>query len=247
MMVNLIIFNAEMPNGFFLLMEVYAMGLPSQVEVVRLHLEKFPQPELSEIAGKLLIPNDQELCSMWATLEKYSFNDDALWVWGYLDHVKNSLDLPSYHDLDKKSQKELINDIQAISKELVEKLVDNKLDATLVHSNGLNFRGFYLYEDFSESKQREIDGSNTSKLLASSLITQIVSRAIEKIEKEPIQGKSGKNAEAIKFIRMMVSHHQRNYQTPLNRVVVNLVNALFETLYVESDIRNLMRRKPLQS
>jgi len=228
-------------------MKAYAMELPSQVEVVRLQLEKFPRPELSEIAEKLLTPKDQELYGMWATLEKYSYNVDDLWVWSYLDNVKNCLDLPNYHDLDKKSQRELINDIQAISKELVEKLVDNKLDATLIHCNGIHFNGFYLYEEFSESRQREIDNLSTSKLLASSLITQIVSRAIEKIEVEPIQGKSGKNSEAIRFIRMMVAYHQRKYQTPLNKVIVVLVNALFETIYAESDIRNLMRRKPLQS
>lgn len=223
------------------------MGLPSQVEVVRRHLEKFPQPKLSEIARKLFIPTDQELCSTWATIERYSHTVDELWVWAYLDRVRDCFYVPRYHNLNKKDRKELIEDIQSISKELVMKLSVNGLDATLIHSNGFNFNGFYLYEDFGESNQRQIDQSNTNKLLVSSLITQIASRAVEKIDQEPLPGKKGKNSEAVRFVRMMVAHHMWSYRTPLNKVVVNLANALFGTAYAESDVSNLIKRQPLQS
>lgn len=236
-----------MPIGFFLLMEVYAMGLPSQVEVVRSQLQKFPKPELSPIAEKLLIPSDQELCRTWKTLENYSHAVDELWVWAYLKTVRDCLHLPRYHDLNKRDRKELKNDIQSISRELVTKLRVNSLDATLIHNNGFNYNGFYFYEDFGESNQSQIDQSNTNKLLVSSLITQIVSRAVEKIDQEPLPGKKGKNSEAVRFVRMMVTHHMWSYRTPLNKVVVNLANALFGTAYAESDVSNLIKRQPLQS
>ena len=223
------------------------MGLPVQVEVVRLQLKKFPKPELSEIASKLLIPTDQELCSTWATIENHSHTVDELWVWAYLGRVRDCLCVPRYHNLNKKDRNELIEDIQSISNKLVIKLSVNGLDATLVHSNGFIFNGFYLYEDFGESNQSQIDQSNTNKLLVSSLITQIASRAVEKIAQEPMPGKKGKNSEAVRFIRMMVAHHMWSYRTPLNKVVVNLANALFGTKYSESDTSNLIKRQPLQS
>jgi hypothetical protein len=223
------------------------MGLPLQVELVRLQLNKFPKPELVDIASKLLIPSDQELCSTWVTIKNYSHTVDELWVWAYLNKVRDCLNVPRYHNLNKKDRKELIKDIQSISKELVMKLSVNGLDATLIHSNGVNFNGFFLYEDFGESNQSQIDQLNTNKLLVSSLITKIVSRAVEKIDQEPMPGKKGKNSEAVRFIRMMVAHHMWSYRTPLNKVVVNFANALFGTSYSESDISNLIKRQPLQS
>lgn len=223
------------------------MGLPVQVEKVRLQLEKFPKLELAEIAKKLLVPKDQELCSMWATIQRYSYTADDRWVYLYIERVGDCLRPPCYHDLSKRDRKELINDIQSISKDLVAKLCVNGLDATLIHSDGNLFNGFYFYEDFGESNQNQIDQSNTNKLLVSFLITQIVSRVVEKIDLEPLPGKKGKNYEAIRFIRMMVAHHMRSYKTPLNKVVINLANALFGTVYAENDVSNLIKRQPLQS
>ena len=92
------------------------MGLPSQVEKVRMQLKKFPQIEFTEIAEKLLIPNDPELCRMWATLENHSTTYDDLWVWGCLHRVKDCLFLPRYHNLNNRDREELISDIQSISK-----------------------------------------------------------------------------------------------------------------------------------
>jgi hypothetical protein len=184
---------------------------------------------------------------MWATLENYSTTYDDLWVWGCLHRVKDCLFLPRYHNLNKRDRKELISDIQSISKKLVEKLCTNNLDATVIHSNGTLFNGFFLYEDFGESNQWQIDNSKTDKLLVSYLITRIAERATEKINQEPLSGKIGKNSEAIRFIRMMVILHQRIYKMPLNKVVVCFVNALFGTMYSESDVSNLINRKPLQS
>lgn len=223
------------------------MGLPSQVEKVRLQLKEFPQLELTDIADKLLLPNDPELCHMWATLEKYSINHDDLWVWGCMHRVKDCLFLPRYHSLNKKDRKELVEDIQSISKKLVEKLCANNLDATIIHTNGTLFNGFFLYDDFSESNQWEIDNSYANKLLVSHLITRIAERATEKINQEPLSGKIGKNSEAIRFIRLMINQHHRIYKMPLNKVVVSCVNALFGTMYSESDVSNLINRKSLQS
>ena len=223
------------------------MELPSQVEKVRMQLKKFPQLEFTEIAEKLLIPNDPELCHMWATLENHSITYDDLWVWGCLHKVKDCLYLPRYHNLNKRDRKELISDIQSISKKLVEKLCTNNLDATLIHNNGILFNGFFFYEDFGESNQWQIDNSKADKLLVSCLITRIAERATEKINQEPLPGKKGKNSEAVRFVRMMVAHHMWSYRTPLNKVVVNLANALFGTAYAESDVSNLIKRQPLQS
>ena len=75
------------------------MGLPLQVELVRLQVNKFPKPELVEIASKLLIPSDQELCSTWVTIENYSHTVDELWVWAYLNKVRDCLNVPRYHNL----------------------------------------------------------------------------------------------------------------------------------------------------
>ena len=223
------------------------MGLPSQVEKVRMQLKKFPQIEFTEIAEKLLIPNDPELCHMWATLENHSTTYDDQWVWGCLYRVRDCLFLPRYHNLNKRDRKELISDIQSISKKLVEKLCTNNLDATVIHSNGTLFNGFFLYEDFGESNQWQIDNSKADKLLVSYLITRIAERATEKINQEPLSGKIGKNYQAIRFIRMMISQHQLLYKMPLNKVVVSCVNALFGTMYSESDVSNLINRKSLQS
>ena len=190
---------------------------------------------------KLLI-DTPPLVAMWRALEKRSILDDDLWVWAFLEAATDATNLPPYHNAPARERRKLTQAITDSANKLARMLAVNELDAHLIHSDSGWFKGFSLYEDFGDSNRARIDAAETNKLKVSVLIQGIADRAKEKICDEPLPGKTGRNARAIRFIRLIAKRNMSSYKVPLNAVTATAVNVLFETSYEESDIRKLLSR-----
>ena len=120
--------------------------------------------------------------------------------------------------------------------------MQNQLDVHLIHNEGGSFCGFYFYEEFGESNRYKIDKSNKQKLSVCDLISQVEERARECIRDQPLPGKGGENAKAIRFARKVALHNERAYGARLNQVTATATNAVYGTDYSSSDIAKLMNR-----
>ena len=215
--------------------------LPKDVVSVKQTLLRDPPDKLSDIAKKLM-EGTPELASMWETLEKHEDGSDDLWVWAFLQAASNSKDLPAFHFKKDKDRKELSEEITSLAKRLATKLEVNGLDAHLFHNNGKMFNGFFLYEDFGETNRESIDNDGIEKLKISELLISFATRTREIIKNEPMSGKIGKNADAIRFARLISKRNIFLYDKSLNNVVAAATNALFGTNYRGGDISNLLNR-----
>jgi hypothetical protein len=215
--------------------------LPKDVESVKRALSRDPPHDLSAIAAKLMA-NTSELAAMWKALEKRRCGADDFWVWGFLRAAANASNLPPYHYMTAQDRRDLSDKILGLAKDLVRALEVNGLDAHLVHNDGKIFNGYFLYEDFGESNRTRFDIAGASKLKASELISRMAERSKEKINEEPIPGKNGPNARAIRFVRLIAARNKRNFDQPLNAVTAAAANAVFGTSYAASDIKKLLSR-----
>lgn len=125
---------------------------------------------------------------------------------------------------------------------LSELLQCNGLDYQIIYESGKLFDGFFFYEHFSDSNQARIDESGNKRILVSHLLAATASHASDRILNDPIPGRGGQNAAAIRFARFLAQRNERLYQTPLNNVIAIATNAIFGTSYAESDIANLLHR-----
>jgi hypothetical protein len=215
--------------------------LPKDVEIVRQALLRDPSHEFSKIAKKL-IANTPDLVAMWQTLERQASGDDELWVWGFLGLASKASSMPVYHHMPARKRRELSAKISRLATELASTLDVNELDVHLTCIKGINFHGFYFFEDFGLSNQEGIKAAGDPKLKATTAITRIAARAAQQIADEPIKGKSGTNAAAIRFVRWIAARNQRHYGRPLNQATAIATNAIYGTSYEESDIRKLLSR-----
>jgi len=216
------------------------MKLPEAVKAAERALARTPSHDLSVI-GAQLIANTPELVAMWRTLERRERDDDP-WVWEFLRVASNSSTLPPFHYKPTRERREISTMIWDLADRLTKALERNGLDAHLIHSDGKIFKGFYVFEDFSESNQARIDAVGAIKLPVCDLIKSIARRSQQKIADEPISGKGGANARAIRFVRLIVSRNQQTYGEPLNAVAATAANAIFGTAYANSDVRKLLSR-----
>ena len=185
---------------------------------------------------KLIVDNTSDLVSMWKAIEKRSDPVDDLWVWRFLEDVENAVQLPRYHYKSKSERVELVSDINKLTHKLSLKLESNDLDEHLFYNPGAMFEGFYIYEDFEENHQAEINESAVKMIELTTLLNEINERSRRKVLEEPLAGKAGKNNRAIRFIRNMAIRNRKRYDQPLNKVIMIATNTLFDTNYVESDI-----------
>jgi hypothetical protein len=216
--------------------------LPKAVKKMRAALAKHPRGRLTDIASKLI--NDTPDCiKMWRALERRSSQpEDDLWVWAFLRATSDAADLPTFHYLSKRHRSDLANRISLIANELNRALEDNRLDFQIVKiSNGQNFPGFRVYEDFSDSNQAQIDRAGEEKLKATDILRYVAARATSAIENEPVAGKSGTNVRAVRFVRQMAKRNQLVYGARLNHVIATATNLLYETKYADADISALVR------
>jgi hypothetical protein len=218
-------------------------NLPMDVIKIKQAVLCDPEDIRIEVAKKLIV-DTPELVAMWHSLERNKHPDDPdyEWVWAFLNAATEASSLPRYQHKSKTDKNKLSKDIMDMATRLSMMLKSNGLDAHLVHRNGVNFNGFYFYEDFSYSNQAGLDAERANKLKMSDAIERIAKRAQQKIANEPMPGKAGANAAAIRFIRIIADRNQQWYGTPLNAVTATAANAIFGTTYVESDIRNLLVR-----
>lgn len=113
-----------------------------------------------------------------------------------------------------------------------ERQATSHLFTTNVRANGANW----------QSNQAAIDADGVDKLKVSVLIGKISKRARRKISEEPMPGKAGMNARAVRFVRIVATRNQQLGGEPLNMATAAAANAIFGTSYRESDIRNLLNR-----
>ncbi len=216
--------------------------LPQDVLSVQKQLLMEPSHTCAGVAGKL-ISNSPEIVTMWKSLERNKIGDDDLWVRCFLHCAARASELPKYHYLPQKSRESLAQEIIELAEKFTTALVDNKLDVHLVHCTGINFNGFYWYEDFSEKNQSYIDDKEEAKIHMNELINSLAKRAAKIINEEPQHGKSGKNVRAIRFARMLAEHNSLFGRTsPLLAVVATATNAIFDTNYDESAVHRLLNR-----
>lgn len=216
--------------------------LPAHVLEVQRDLSRFPDDPRREVGAKLIV-GSPDLVSMWRSLERRSADrGDALWVWDFLEVVRYASDLPPFHYMPAKERRTLASSIGSLAEQLAQLLEDNQLDVQLVHNDGKIFNGFFFYEDFSRTNQASFDNDCANKLKCSVLIRAVAERAKRTIKEEPIHGKAGSNARALRFVRLIAARNERMFGEPLNAVVATAANALFGTCYQESDIRNLRNR-----
>lgn len=217
------------------------MCLPKDVVTVKNRLALDSSDDRYEIANKLIV-NSADLIAMWRSLEKRKIGEDELWVWSFLGTAVAASNLPAFHYKPAKERRELSERIATLANKLASELEQNELDGQLIYSDGKMFDGFFLYEDFGEKSQARIDAAQRKKLQVSTLIQRIAERAAKKISDEPIPGKVGANARAIRFVRIVAGRNKQIYDEPLNAVTATAANAIFGTAYQESDIVNLLNR-----
>ena len=235
-------------------------GIPSVVLDVKNKIEGVDSDyseDLKEVAKKLIVDtteeltgdnteeltgdNTSDLVSMWKAIEKRSEPVDDLWVWGFLEAVEKAARLPRYHYKSKAERGELVSDINKLFRKLSLKLQSNDLDGHLFYNpEGIN-EGFYIYEDFEENHQAEINESAVKMIELTTLLNEINERSRRKVLEEPLAGKAGKNNRAIRFIRNMAIRNRKLYDQPLNKVTAEAANALFGTKYPESEVVQLCK------
>jgi len=217
------------------------MGLPKDVVTVKNRLPHDCSDYRCEVASKLIV-DSPELLAMWRSLERRDIGGDELWVWIFLGTAARASNLPPFHYKPAKKRRKLSNRITTLANELANELKQNELDGQLFYSDSINYHGFFIYDDFEEFMQIEIDDAQTQKVKMSLLIQKFAERATNAIDTEPIPGKAGANARAIHFVRIVADRNERKYGEPLNAVTATAANAIFGTSYQESDIVNLLNR-----
>jgi len=221
--------------------------LPKDVLSVKEILSRDPLDELNKIAEKL-IPDElnqgekSDLVKMWIALKKRSICDDTRWIYMFLHAAADANSLPKFHNMKAEDKRKLSEKVTSLASKLAKELERNDLDCHLIFENGLNYNGFYIYEDFSDTFQQSVDEDNAKKLKVSSFMNKIAERAAQKIKDEPLPGKSGENAHAIRFIRIISNRNKKIYGSPLLAVTAAAANAIFGTSYEESDISNFLNR-----
>jgi len=236
-------------------------SLPKVVKQVRDYLIATPSHDLFDISRKLIpedAPEDDglgdnplDLVGMWVTLERrykpsakrpIDYSDDDLWVWSFLSSAASARQIPKFQRKTPDQCGELLAEIQKLSKKLGDKLKHNGLDCHLVALEGEIFNGIHVYEDFGDSNRYRIDRDGTPKVLFSDVLNCMAERAAKVVRNDYIDGKKGKNFEAIRFIRIIAARNVQLYGSQLNAVLATAANAIFGTKYPESAITNLLNR-----
>ncbi|MDA1277986.1 MAG: hypothetical protein O2960_28660 [Verrucomicrobia bacterium] len=217
--------------------------LPNDVLRYGKLLAEHPNRENAEIAKKL-IHDTPELVAMWQTLERRRNLNDPwnIWIDIFLSTAREASRLPPFHYKSAKDKRELAKRIETRAKTLSRALRVNGLDEHLIFGTGKMFPGFMFYEDFGWSNRARFDASGEPKLEISRLLDEVAKRIPKRIAAEPIRGKAGKNARAVRFARIVSEHNKVMFGSPLNAVVAAAANAIYGARYTAVDIRKLMAR-----
>lgn len=217
-------------------------NLPKYVESVRSYLKNYPDHELYEISQKL-ITEDINILKMWEAIERIEPEIyDDLHVWSFLGRAHTACEKPAHYYLSNTERKKLIEEIEADVKRLAKNLKRTGFDKSLVYLKNKGWSGFYFYEDFSYSRQIEIDELGIHKFSVVDLLSTISEASVDSIEEQITSQKKSKNIRAIRFIRLMAEGNYRLYNTPLNSVLAAASNCLFDTFYDKDDVRKLLSR-----
>jgi len=216
--------------------------LPKYVRSVRNYLKDYPDHELYEISQKL-ITEEFNTIKMWEAIERKVLEiHDDLHVWAFLGRAQSACERPKHHYLSNVERKDLVREIKTNAKRLANNLKFSGLDKNIVYLESKGWHGFYFYENFSYSRQREIDDLGLHKWSVVDLLSTISETSVDSIQEHITSQKKSKNIRAIRFIRLMAEGNYLFYHTPLNSVLATASNCLFDTSYQESDIRKLLSR-----
>ena len=203
-----------------------------------------------DLSGELeslrpLLNDTHDLGVMWRSVEKHheSYPGDLprQWVYDFLWRAHGSMQEPGYLRLNAADRKSTAAKIEKLTAELTKILEQNGLDFRLVDNRGHNFNGHYILDDFSEKLRLGMEEENADHIISATRVLSAISqRSREKLLDDSIRGKSGANAEAIRFARRLVeSLSFGGLRDPLNQVVATATNTLYGTEYTAGHIVNL--------
>lgn len=217
------------------------ISLPPDVCKIRAALARDPTHILATTA-ELLINDSPEVIAMWHTLAARQTGNDYIWVWSFLRTCHDGYSLPQYRHRSMEERRNTSAKIRQLATDLADAIEEAELDVHFVRADGTTFNGFYVYEDFSDSNQARIDDEGRPMLKATRAIRAIGERAAKELLIEPHPGKSGQNASAIRFIRIVVDNSENLYGERLREVAATSAKVLYGTSFSGQDVTNLLNR-----
>ncbi|OOY49048.1 hypothetical protein BOV94_12655 [Solemya velum gill symbiont] len=220
--------------------KIKSAGLPEMV----VHYVENAQysKERADLIRKM-VSSSPDLIKMWQSFERRHSNTnyDSLWVIVVFGRFEEALELPAFYYKSSKERAELVSEINRTANRLAVLLKENDLDANLIYIPSGNFKGFFVYEDFSDSNQWWIDRDKTDRALISVILKNIAERSKREVKAVEVKANKTKNMPAILFARSLASRNYSSYGKVLNASVATATNALFDTKYDESGIKNLLK------
>ncbi len=222
------------------------MALHPHVEQAKkYYLEIYPDDEKSYTARKLISNKTKK---MWSSLLAARTKiggapHDNHWVIAFLSVAYHASEKPPYFYQSRQENKELAKRIEQLTSQLSKLLRSHRLDFNLVHIEGKIMKGFHFFEHFGESNRARMNAKGIDKLPISNLLLALSQQAKEDISYAYSDGKAGKKIREIRFIREIAKSNKQVYGSPLNAVIAEATAAIYNTVYSESDIANLLNRK----
>lgn len=225
------------------------MAFHRHVLDIKGHISK-SKDERSEIMRALTEPKEPAYLeyyeAMWESLfraeQENNDNLDNEWVVNFLDKVAAARNLPPYFYISGAQRNALMNKIRKHT-EALEKIYTNQLfNQNLISNDGQFFHGFYNYEISEDANGEKIETKSRPKVSVVDALQFFAERAEDAINESAHRGKTGKNVEAVRFIRILGERNNERYGRPLNSVLQTAALAVYDVEYLESDISNLLNR-----
>lgn len=219
------------------------MSFPEQVIDVKEEMQRTGDDRL-EILKKLTESeqndNKEECEKLWMILyqEHRSFSDvdTSLWVYSFLDAVKEFTQLPERFYMSSTDRKENIKKIKSYTGKLKKLYLSVGLDSELILNNGQFFHGFQAQEGCFNSFDK-CDHSNEKREVSKVSITETLDFFSEYAEEELSEasylGKKADNIKAIRFARLLAERNMERYGKQLEEVIENAIILIYNVRYSE--------------
>lgn len=229
-------------------LQLAELEMPEQVILAAEQMQANGDSPSLSIARRLILA-DINLVKMWRTLaDQHRDDTEGHWVETFLWSCSCASNVPAYFLLSNKERSRIAEKLEKLSQELIDSFGTLGLDPHFVHECQSSQKDYLILEDYGALRRARVEneGYTGSTLPISSAIRLASESAIKTIEAAP-EGKRGENFRAIYFVRTLAAHHERRYGQHLLSAVASAANALFGTLYDESNVHKLIRRLPGQS
>ncbi len=183
--------------------------------------------------------------AMWRSLAKRATPRDDTWVWAFLEAVEHASDLPGYQYRPNRDRKELGERIRALSTELKMLYRAADLSPHVVRLEGERIRkevfdGLYVLEALPWDVRARIEERKIQRISVLEVLERAAAAAHEELCHATGKVRAGKNVRAIRFLRALAKRNRAKYGTPLLAVIATVTNTLYDTDYVQTDIRRLV-------